>query len=265
MISVYLQAVTVLAPGLAGWMQSQPVLAGVQAYRAQALALSGTTLLPANERRRATPTIKLALQAAGQALEQLDLAGETLWSVFATSGGDGRIIDSICKALTLEGRPVSPTQFHNSVHNAPAGYWSIATASQRPSVSLSAHEGTFSAGLLDAAVTAAVEGATVLLVAYDHPLPPPLGEKRPMIAPFACAFILSAERGKANTAKLNLTTAVSGKEDKLADAGLEDLRRGNPAARSLPLLQALAAGKERAVTLPYLNSCWLCVGIEPGG
>ena len=245
-------------------MQSQAVLAGVQAYRAHPLALTGSALLPANERRRATPTIKLALQAAEQVLAQLNLRGETLWSVFATSGGDGRIIDSICKALTLAGRPVSPTQFHNSVHNAPAGYWSIATASQRPSVSLSAHEGTFSAGLLDAAVTVAVEGATVLLVAYDHPMPPPLGEKRPLAAPFACAFILSAERGKTNTARLNLATAVSGNEDKLADAGLEDLRRGNPAARSLSLLQALAVGNERMVTLPYLNSCWLCVGLEPG-
>ena len=252
-----------LAPGLAGWVQSKPVLTGAQAYCAQALTLTGSTLLPANERRRATPTIKLALQAAEQVLAQVDLQGETLWSVFASSSGDGRIIDSICKVLTLPGRPVSPTQFHNSVHNAPAGYWSIAAASQRPSVSLSAHEGTFSAGLLDAAVTVAVEGVSVLLVAYDHPLPSPLGEKRPLAAPFACAFILSAERGETNAAKLSLTTAMAGNEDKLADVELEELRCGNPAARGLPLLQALAIGKERAVALPYLDGCWLCVGLQP--
>ncbi len=41
-----------------------------------------------------------------------------------------------------------PTQFHNSVHNAVAGYWSIATKSTQPMTCLAAHDHSFAAGLL---------------------------------------------------------------------------------------------------------------------
>src|SRR5690606_40428753 len=68
-------------------------------------------------------------------------------AVFASSGGDYPIIDQICKALCEPERLVSPTQFHNSVHNSAAGYWSIATGSRAPSTSISAFDDTFAAGL----------------------------------------------------------------------------------------------------------------------
>ena len=43
---------------------------------------------------------------------------------------------------------ISPTQFHNSVHNAAAGYWHIAAGSAAPSLSVGGHDGAFAAGLL---------------------------------------------------------------------------------------------------------------------
>ena len=52
-------------------------------------------------------------------------------TVFTSSSGDGDNVHEICETLAAADRQVSPTRFHNSVHNAPAGYWSIATRSRR--------------------------------------------------------------------------------------------------------------------------------------
>jgi hypothetical protein len=52
------------------------------------------------------------------------LAAETA-SVFTSSGGDGDVIHHICETLTQPGREVLLTRFHNSVHNAPAGYYQL--------------------------------------------------------------------------------------------------------------------------------------------
>ena len=43
----------------------------------------------------------------------------------------GDTIHAVCTALTEPDYPVSPTRFSNSVHNAPAGYWSIAAKVRR--------------------------------------------------------------------------------------------------------------------------------------
>ncbi len=59
---------------------------------------------------------------------------------------------------------MSPTQFHNSVHNAAAGYWSIAHGSRQPATCLGAHDWTWAAALLKAVAEVAATGAPVLLV-----------------------------------------------------------------------------------------------------
>ncbi len=123
-----------------------------------------------------------------------------MYTVFASSGGDSEVLDKICTALTLPDRPVSPTQFHHSVHNTPAGYWSIATGCTQPSLSLSAYDSSFSAGLLEAAALAWAEAVRVLLIAYDLPLPFPLSERRRIVAPFAVALLLNPDRPNARRA-----------------------------------------------------------------
>ena len=90
------------------------------------------------------------------------------YTVFASSGGDSEVLDKICTALTLPDRPVSPTQFHHSVHNTPAGYWSIATGCTQPSLSLSAYDSSFSAGLLEAAALAWAEAVRVLSLIHIY-------------------------------------------------------------------------------------------------
>ena len=192
------EAVGLMAPGLAGWTASQAVLAGQRPYVTEPIPGTMATLLPANERRRVTATIKLALQVAQEAMAQVALTpapspsnGRGGWSVptvFASSGGDSEVLDKICTALTQPDRPVSPTYFHQSVHNTPAGYWAIATGCMGPSLSLAAYDGSFAAGLREAAALAWAEQARVLLVAYDLPLPAPMAGRRKIVAPFGVAL-----------------------------------------------------------------------------
>ena len=253
-VNVYVNALSVLAPGLAGWREAAVVLAGEEDYAEQPLPPFPKNLLPPNERRRATNTMKLVLQVADAVMQDGGYNARQVHSVFASSAGDAEIIDKICTALATPGRPVSPTHFHNSVHNAPAGYWSIGSGCRLPSISLSAHDGSFSAGLL---------------VAYDHPLPEPLAAVRRLSAPFAVALLLTVVADAASLARLTLNLLPRQRlaETRLADPALERLRAGNPAARSLPLLAALGRAQpgqtlKETVVLPYLDSRDLRVVIE---
>lgn len=237
------------APGLESTLQAAPVLRGEQAYQAAPLPSPQLDCLPRNERRRTTPTIRLALAAAQQATAELD-AGR-LATVFATSSGDMPLVDTICTTLAGPDRALSPTLFHNSVHNAPAGYWSIAMQAHAPSASLGAYDASFACGLLEAAVLSATEGLEVLFVAYDLAMPEPVHAQRPIDADFAMALVLGPPREGAP--RLELEHAESAPPTACTNAGLERLRTANPAARGLPLLAALAAGSASRVVLPYID------------
>ncbi len=252
-----------IAPGLDGWARSEAVLRGDQPYADTPLAPFAPELLPRNERRRATGAIKLALRVAEQLARPHGIDLPAVRAVFTSSGGDSEIINSICTALAQPSRVVSPTQFHNSVHNGPAGYWAIATQCRMSSVSLSAHDGSFAAGLLEAATTAIVEVGPVLLVAYDYPPPAPLSGVRAFHAPFAAAMLIDARPADRAVATLGITLAQALREDSLADDRLERLRLGNPAARALPLLQTIARQQARRVVLPYLPDAQLAVEVAP--
>jgi hypothetical protein len=143
---------------------------------------------------------------------------------------------------------VSPTRFTNSVHNAPAGYWHIAAASRAPSTSLAAFDASFQAGLLEAAVQCQAAQAPVLLVACDVPYPEPLHAVRPVADTFAVALLLApAAAVGSRSLAIELTAEMAATA--CGDAGLEDLRLTIPAARALPLLEALAGRSAQTLVL----------------
>ncbi len=247
-----------VAPGLVGWPAARDCLTGIAAYQPEPLPRLKPEGLPANERRRLSTTMRLALTVAGEALVDAPESAQQIATVFASGNGDGDIIDAICEELARPAPAVSPTQFHNSVHNAPAGYWSIAARAMTPHTAVAAHDATFAAGLLEAA-TMAAEGLPVLLVAYDRPLPEPLNKTRPGHGEFACALLLNQQSEDISTG-LSLRLESGGGESTVTDPLLEELRGGNPAARALPLLTALADSRDDAeIRLPYLDGTRLVV------
>ncbi len=261
MISASLYSVAVCTPGMVGWEAAKAVLRGDEPWADQPLPPLKIEMLAANERRRLTPTIKLALYTAQEALRASGLEGEDISAVFASSNGDLDVADRICSALTEEARPVSPTQFHNSVHNAPAGYWSIATGSQEPSSSISAGDVSFSAGLLEAMSQVEVEQEMVMLACYDSLPPFPLSEVESITTPFAVALLLGPlQKGLSKLALQN--REYEQVATTMACPALEQIRLANPAARSLPLLESLAMGRTQSLLLPSVNGGCLALDLD---
>lgn len=244
---VYVHGIGVATPGMTDWESARAVLAGDTPFAPAPLAPYRTGLLPRNEARRAGASVGLAFQVAEQACAGVDARG--MASVFASSTGDSHIADKMCQALAVSPRSVSPTQFHNSVHNAAAGYWSIATGSQQPATSLSAGIDSFTAGLCEAWAMLADTSAPVLLVGFDAVGSGMLYDSRPsMHATCALALVLSPQKQGAS-ACLRALTSTQAAHTAMANPELEQVRRYNSSGRGLALLAALAGAQPAQVVL----------------
>ena len=126
-LAARIAGIGLVGPGLAGWSAGRETLAGRAPYTPSPTRLPAPEALPATERRRAGKCVKLALATGLEAVEAAGIAPARLTAIFASSSGDGENCHAICETLASDDRLISPTRFHNSVHNAPAGYWSIAT------------------------------------------------------------------------------------------------------------------------------------------
>jgi hypothetical protein len=261
-LSAYIDGIGLVGPGLDNWPAAQPILAGHAAYESRPLVVAAPAALPPAERRRTGLAIKVALAVAFDAIAAGQLDARQLATVFTSSGADNDNCDAICKTLASDDRSISPTRFHNSVHNAPAGYWGIASGAMTPATVLCAHDASFGAGLLEALTQLAVDGLGTLLIAYDMPYPEPLHAKRPLPAAIGIALALMPERSTHSLARIELELSDAA-PDTLADAALEALRRNIPAARGLPLLQCVARGEGGRVVLDYLDPLHLLVQVEP--
>jgi hypothetical protein len=260
MLCADIQGVGVLGPGLADWPSAVNVLTEADRYQRERTVLPVPSALPSAERRRAGRVTRLALAVGAEAVAQAGLDARSLPSVFSSSGGDGEVCHEICEALAGDDRLISPTRFHNSVHNAAAGYWSIAHSCAQSSVSLCAHDASFGAGLLEALAQLALNAGPVLLVAYDADYPQPLRARRPIPDAFGVGLLLAPSGGPALASlKVELCEDAA---TKLESLELEALRISIPAARSLPLLQRLAQSRRGRIILDYLDTARLAVEIE---
>jgi len=262
-MQAYITSIGLLGPGLPDWLRSRPVLAGEQPYTFEEVPKYAPDILPPTERRRCGAAAKLAIYVADATMKASAHEPNAVASVFATSGGDTDISQKICLALTEAERFVSPTLFHNSVHNAAAGYWCIAAGSHHSSNSLSGHDWSVVAGLQAAMSQVCVDGLPVLLVCYDLPAAEPLFTKRPVLSHFGAALLLEAHADSNTLATLTLAPGGDTPESTMADAGLERLRRQNPAARLLPVLHSLASGQAQEVVLAAPLHKAVTVGITP--
>lgn len=250
MINVYLAGIGLCAPGMLDWAAGSAVLRGeMPPGSEQPKPL--VALLPPAERRRSSQLTRYALQAGQEAMAQAGLPATQAAVVFASSDGDGENLHHILESLARPEHEVSPTRFHNSVHNAAAGYWNIATGAHTPANSIAAYDDSFAAGLLEASVQVATENIPVLLAAFDLPLPSPLYEVRPTTTPFAVALLLTPGPAKA-LARLRISLESGTEEGTImSHPELETLRAGNPAARALPLLQAVSTGQAQRIALNW--------------
>lgn len=263
-MKIFIEGVGVLGPGLGGWQASRAILAATAPYLNAPLLIPANDLLPPAERRRTGLPVKIALAVGCEAIANAQGNAAELATVFASSAGDGENMHAIFETLANDGREVSPTRFHNSVHNAPSGYWSIAVKSMAPSTSLACFDASFVAGLIEAATQTLADKNAVALIAYDSPYPQPLHAARPISAAFGVALVVSGQRTQRSLAEMELAiSSRSGASTSVAHAELETMRMGNPAARSLPLLAALATQTSATIYLDYLAGKQLEVMVRP--
>ncbi len=261
-LSACIAGIGVIGPGFDDWAGARAVLAGTAPFVPAATRIPVPMLLPSAERRRVGAVVKLALGAGLQAVAAAGADAAQLATVFASSGGDGDNCHAICEALAGDDRLLSPTRFHNSVNNAASGYWGIAAGARAASTVVSAYDGSFAAGLLEALSQLRAGAAPVLLVAYEYPYPVPLAVARPLADAFAVALLLAPEND-ASGPRIAVAGFTASAADTLPDPALERLRRGVPAARSLPLLGRIARREAATTVLEYLDGLNMAVGLAP--
>ncbi|MDB3945266.1 beta-ketoacyl synthase chain length factor [Gammaproteobacteria bacterium] len=154
------------------------------------VALDVSTPLKPMDRRRASVATRVATTAADQACQAASVA-PTLPTIFSSSVGEIQTTDKLCRAIARKDYPLSPTQFHNSVHNTAAGYWSMATGNTAAMQAMGAMDDGFALALLEAWCQLQTISTRVLLVVYDETIPTKLLPNNNWTT---CAFALVLDR-----------------------------------------------------------------------
>ena len=208
-------------------------------------------LLPAREARRAPLHVRLALEAGLQACRANAVDPAQVISVFASAMGDAQITEYMCRTLAGPQPMLSPTRFHNSVHNAAAGYWSIGAGNRQAGTAIAAQQFTCAVALLEAAALVVTERRAALLVAHDVPALAPLDAISANRQPFAAGIVLDAMQRAPDWLPVRIERGQPGRADSAPTIGwLSTLYAGNYSARGLPLLAAMAGAGSWPVILP---------------
>jgi hypothetical protein len=261
-LALTIEGVGFWASTMPGWPTARTALAGGWTGPAQHQRPS-PAMLPAAERRRAPDSVALALQVASEAVAQSGRDPATLPSVFTSAYGDLALLDQLCTTLATQPTLLSPTKFHNSVHNAAAGYWTIGTGCRAPSSAVSAHRRSFAAGLLEAATQCVADHTPVLLVAYDAPSAGALASVACSESLLALALVLAPESlAVADGPRLQWSLRAPAPATAVRTEAARALLT-NAMADALPLAEALSTDLPAAVTLALSPGVSLQLALTP--
>ncbi len=140
------------------------------------VAIPRPSAIPPRELRRSPAASRLGVEAASQACAAAGQDPAGIRSVFASALGDSDITDYMCRTLAGSDKLLSPTRFHNSVHNAAAGCWSIACKNTSPNTFVAAFEHTAGMALFESMVMVTSDLAPTLLVVTDVAVPGALAD-----------------------------------------------------------------------------------------
>jgi hypothetical protein len=262
-LRVAIEGVSFWASRLPGWDIAQAVIRGEQPAPETASARPSPTLLAPTERRRAPDTVAIALEVAARACEAAGRKPADLPSVFASTHGDTAISDYMCATLATTPTLISPIKFHNSVHNAAAGYWSIGTGSVAPYTAISAYQYTFGAGLLEAATQVVCEHRPVLYVVFDIEAKGALATMAASRGLFGAALVLAPVAHQQQHRKMILTTeTLSSLGPTPARSAAARLVADNAMAPCLPLFEVLACSSPRTIRLCLSRATGLNVQVN---
>ena len=248
--TAFIEGIALWAPSLPGWEIARAAFRGDGASADPPARRPSPELLPAAERRRAPDTVALALEVAARAVGQSGRRADELLSVFTSAHGDLAVTDYICSTLVSAPTLISPTKFHNSVHNAASGYWGIATGCPQASTAVSAFEWSFAAGLLEALTQCAADDRAVLLVGYDIAACGALASTNDSRGLLAAALVIAPQRSEHTLAALewSLASGATARIPLRSEAALP--LASNAMTDAVPLLEALARGDAAPLAMP---------------
>lgn len=248
-LDIRIEGIGFWAPGWPNWQAARAGLRG-ELQADPAVTKPNPSILVAAERRRAPTPVLLACEVAAQACAESGRDVDSLASVFASTHGDLVITDYMCSTIASAPRELSPIKFHNSVHNAPAGYWTIAAHCHAASTSISSWHSTFAIALFEAALQANADQSPVLLAAYDTESPSPLTEVSPASTIFGVAMVVSPASDHDATLRLHFNGQAQPDALMVLPSAFVEMSTSNPmAAQSLSLLAALASARPHILQL----------------
>jgi hypothetical protein len=195
-------------------------------------------LLHPRLRRRTSTLTRAAVTALEAALASSGVSIDQVRFVLVSSFGEIETTVELLAQLGEPEGPVSPTKFHNSVHNTATGYMSIASGNHRESTALAGGPHNLEIGLLEALAGLAETGEDVVLLFAEELLPRPF-ERSDADPTFAVALHLRALTAPACEAaglELRVTSRTRGPQSP-----------GAVAAPSLPTMVAPIVELLRAV------------------
>lgn len=239
-LTTHLDGMALWAPSLPGWEQARAVLRGEAGPADPPHPIPLPAQLPRAERRRMPQTAALSLAAADEAIRSSGHDPASLLAVFASAHGDLPVIDQLCRTLVHTPTQLSPTRFLHSIHNAPAGQWSMLARNGLANTAVSGAAHSFAHGLLEALVQCTAEQQPVLFVAYDTAAVGALTHTTASQGELAVALVLSPRPGSTTRARLEWhLSAVEASIPAPTWPAAQALRL-NAMAPALPLFEALA-------------------------
>ncbi len=134
--------------------------------------LPASDLLPIRLKRRMSRLIQMTVSTTFQARQSCAGSADAPL-VYGSANGEINTIGSVLNEIFQEPPLVSPSAFHNSVHNSAPGYWSILTRLHHASTTISAGETTFGCALLQAAAMLSDRDPFVQLTVGDEKIQVP--------------------------------------------------------------------------------------------
>ena len=273
-ISFQILGIGCWGPGFQNWSQLQSILSETNLDTTSEESQSDISkgpkpeIIPANERRRAPLPVRLAVESSWQACQHANIAAESLASVFVSGIGDTQLTDYMCRALVGESKALSPTKFHNSVHNAAAGYWTISTGCRQAANSVAGFQEAVSLALMEALLQCQIEGKPILITFYDAPSSTVLKELLKNETAFSASIIIGPADTSSDAQNYQATISNGAYQwpNFKSTQPLQECYNNNPAAKLLPLLHAFAhrdANAMQSITMPLSSERHLSISAEP--
>jgi hypothetical protein len=257
MAPVYVRSVGLWTPGFASpeaWCRAEP-------DAEESANTPPARLLEGNLRRRAPGLSRMSVEVFEQAALRAGCDAAVTPSVWATAHGEHTTALRLLKMMLRGEGKLSPTHFHNSVHNTPSGYASIATGNVSSSTTLTGGAELVMSALLEAWCRLATGGGDVLVVLADERLETPF-ESPGMTAPLALSFCLSARPDGACAVLSDL------RRDAVAPIKAQAPFGPLYVSAALPLLQQIVGRRPGTVALELDTECgdrvW-CLDLAPTG